>query len=289
MSGFIRHLVSNHINPTGNVLPRLKGTFETFSSFQQSVPGNFGEEHIETGIANDYNSLHQSNENSNTNLSSGTNKIISGNEKTNVESAINLSKEDQQTNNEPVSIYSNISNTQTHQQVGQENETNDLNFFTPQLNTNNFLSTPLINDALKKVSDESNQRSKETKSRNENFLEENREAHLLIPDTKNAAGNFNTIQQYPSNEQNNVEKPKQTPDYSNQQLNMAIVNAFRLMQNKNAAENNAAQEPTQVIKVNIGRIDVRAVIQQAPARQAVRPQPTMSLNDFLNKEKGSKL
>lgn len=287
MSGFISHLVSNHINPTGNVLPRLKGPFETFSSFQQSVPGNFGKEHIETGIANDYNSLSQLNENRNTNIHQETSKIITGNERTNIESAIN--KEDQQIVNEPVDFHSN---TQTHQQVGQENETNHLNPFTTQLNPsniNNSLSKPLINDALKKVSDESSQRGIVTKI-NENFSEENRETYLLIPDTKNAAGNFNTIQQYTPNEQNNVEKPisEQTPDYSNQQLNMAIVNAFRLMQIKDAAENNAAQEPTQVIKVNIGRIDVRAVTQQTPARQAVRPQSTMSLNDFLKKEKGSK-
>ena len=297
MNGFISRLVSNHTNPTRNVMPRLKGTFETFPSFQQTSPDSFGEEHIEGRISNQYNSLNQNKSpDANLHTAKTQKEIVPGKENSESNSIIDYSEENQQTV-KPVNIRPGISNVENPQQNWQEHETN-LKAVTTRLDLaaiNDDTGTSFINNDFKKnikvnESDELNQNEIPGKSTNENFTE-TIENYLLIPNMKNAAGNFNSQQYIPDDQQSDAENslPQQTPANRKQQLNMAIVNAFRLIQNENAAAKNTGEDSTQVIKVNIGRIDVRAVTQQTPpAREAVRPKHAMSLDDFLKKKNNSK-
>lgn len=55
---------------------------------------------------------------------------------------------------------------------------------------------------------------------------------------------------------------------------------------RSALYSNAASAPQPVIKVSIGRIDVRAVTQSAAAKQGSAAKPAMSLDDFLKKRSG---
>jgi hypothetical protein len=50
-------------------------------------------------------------------------------------------------------------------------------------------------------------------------------------------------------------------------------------------------QPDTVIKVSIGRIEVRAVMEPSPSGQKPRPQPKpyMSLNEYLNKRNPDKV
>lgn len=65
-----------------------------------------------------------------------------------------------------------------------------------------------------------------------------------------------------------------------QQLRKTMNNAWMAEQ--------AKAEPQPVIKVTIGRIDVRAVTQpQAAAKTSSQPKPAMSLEDFLKNKNGN--
>ncbi|MDB5285223.1 MAG: hypothetical protein JWR05_172 [Mucilaginibacter sp.] len=70
--------------------------------------------------------------------------------------------------------------------------------------------------------------------------------------------------------------------------NLVWVKAFKNMVSDQPQGNASITEPQSVIKVNIGRIDVRAVTQQAPPRETTTPRPGVSLSDFLKNKNGSK-
>lgn len=75
------------------------------------------------------------------------------------------------------------------------------------------------------------------------------------------------------------------------QQNLSWLQAFKMKHTGASSNAIVTGEPAaSVIKVNIGRIDVRAVTQQAPPREtaAARNKPGVSLSDFLNNKNGSK-
>jgi hypothetical protein len=70
--------------------------------------------------------------------------------------------------------------------------------------------------------------------------------------------------------------------------NLVWVKAFKNIVSDQPQGNASIIESQSVIKVNIGRIDVRAVTQQAPPRETTTPRPGVSLSDFLKNKNGSK-
>jgi len=70
--------------------------------------------------------------------------------------------------------------------------------------------------------------------------------------------------------------------------NLVWLRAFKNMVNDQPQGNTSVTDSESVIKVNIGRIDVRAVTQQAPPRETAATRPGISLSDFLKNKNGNK-
>ena len=253
MNGFFSHLVSKQTNPVANISPRLKGRFESFRGFQ---PSSFNE------VAEGKESLTPFEE-----------KVIRPDKAgiTNSHEA-HIAKQPDQAAENPHENDSAIDGALIAQPLILEISNDQINNTAgPAKDSAEPLSTTNAEFVATNIKSFNQQGENATQGDDVSFM-----PNETISDLKSGEDG-----QHSFSLQQNIQLTQQL------EMNMAVINAFKQLYKNETGDNNITTQPPSTIKVNIGRIDVRAVTQQTPSKEMPRPKAGMSLDDFLKKKNGS--
>lgn len=277
MNNFLNHIIQRHTNPANPVMPRLRGIFE-----QDNSGANFREDIFDKEKSPEESTrpadILQSDQQATPDLAvpvkaSAFNVVSQTTGLTSPQPNLNTELKGTNNNKDKPDLYEPGNGPQKKQ----ENEFS---------NAENNLARP---QDLNSFSDKTNEFRNHTVS-------PNTEAQ-----TPRAAGGKNTSK--PPTVQATPGSVVEKKDFQPAQESIKPSTAVIVNQNKPSTEvlswarnikdmiNSALaeQKPTSqaaVIKVNIGRIDVRASTQQTPFRSKAEHKPSMSLDDFLKKKNG---
>ncbi len=249
MNGFFSHIVHKQTNPSANILPRLRGRFESFSGFQQSSINEVAEEKESVRPQSKKATQQEANELTN----------IPGDSPLKKTNPVMQDQIEESLSNEaalhPQPI---LSNTHKEQIAGTD---------FPDKKDNGLLvpGVPILQPDEKQFAKH----------------QYNPDAHDDAPKLYNDAAESNSD----VDQQQLFTWPQNVQLNPRLEVNMSVVNAFKeLFKNENMDVHSTTQPS--IIKVNIGRIDVRAVTQQQASKEPSRPKAGMSLDDFLKKKNG---
>lgn len=251
MNGFFNHLVSKQTNPSANISPRLKGRFESFAGFQHS---SFNE------VAEDK------------------------------ESAKPLADKAVHADKTSIANIPEISLPKQPDQSADNQQENDATI------EGTLIAQPLLskinNNLINDIADAAKKNSDPLQTEENLALKANSfDTVVDKPDaTEKDSSTYKEINTEAKNreQQQDVFSLQQNIQLTPQlELNMAVINAFKQLYKNEVPENNLTTQPASTIKVNIGRIDVRAVTQQTSSKEISRPKAGMSLDDFLKKKNGT--
>lgn len=286
MNSFLARLLDRHLNPANNVLPQVRGRFEPDIPFSMSQPANYPLEK------------------SNVNFDSGKENFIDKNRLIKnpdwyLSQDISLKKEDKPVHL-PVKKPENKSEL-----IKSKDRKNEAGTF-----------KKMISEPIKKPNDDNNKERQNLISHKSEFeaKEERSSEYLPLPD-KNLPKGLNIIGEINGHEQP-VEskriKRKNTPELVVKPAQSDPGNSDSRKDSKVLGENSTRNQgalrspqwlsdwkagikketiiketqtqsgPT--IKVNIGRIEVRAMMQQVPSPSQPKEslKPKLSLDDYLN-------
>lgn len=281
MKGFIHNLVSNQINEKGKVLPRIKGRFESLSEHQH-ITGN--EINEENNPVNEHFADHSFSNNStqllnfqlNKNNNNVSEKHIDG-----YDPASSFKK------NNKTTTPSNIQHSENgFNEIDEEKEASRSHLLAERSEQLRSLTDHSLNS-----NDEDNsydgRNMLNSLSNGELNLLTNRNLHIENNDERNYGD------QLMHNDDNNINAKELLTSNSikfNEQLqaNTAFLNALAGQNNSNDNRSSSAKEAASVVKINIGRIDVRAVTSANTVRESSKPKQRITFDDFLNQKNGSK-
>ncbi|MEX6688173.1 hypothetical protein QTN47_11740 [Danxiaibacter flavus] len=251
MNGFFNHLISKQTNPAANISPRLKGRFESFSGFQQSSINEVAAEK-ESATPSANKSVYPD-KNDSANIQEGR-----------LPKQPDLFTDDLRENDATSEgsllakpLLSGINNDQINEAVA------DIK--SPGPFSRDVDVTQPVEKRLTTFVDKSDQTDQVLLRYNQTNIDDKKPEHQ--PDIFSLQQNIQLTPQL--------------------EINMAVINAFKQLYKNEPPDDNITAQPSPTIKVNIGRIDVRAVTQQTPSKEMQRPKAGMSLDDFLKKKNGS--
>jgi hypothetical protein len=272
MNGFISHIINRHLGTENNIMPRVPGRFESFNSFQQ----NAGEikplqsEEIET---NSYQQTDRGNlkplEKTGTNYGTNSSPF----------EALKVDKKDQEKSNfsmpdKAVDVFKEPSHFK-------ENVSGKIE--PPIIEENRIFNTTISNStvASSDTKENSNNISPKPKETSISQIERNNSPNIVSPFVVQNAERSYTQKKGDHNE--NPVLPIQS-SFVLQNIKDTSVHQHAIF------PESAEQKAQPIIKVSIGRIEVRAAVSSAPEKKNsnTAEKPTMSLDDYLKKRNGDK-
>ncbi len=306
MKGFIRQLVTNSLNSSGAIMPRQKATFENFSGMY-SGKGNLREQMnrgenkesdygidnansargpvstnpFQSSPANQKTAVNEKNGKVSDNEAEGERGAIAPslpfNDLTQLRPIAKASFEvklpDHPSNGQPDYSGNPVSNAIPPYPTSKAKERGSVALNSKANGQSNRMSAPLFSPNARSFEDQA-----DTKAENGNFEMRNLGTE--------GAENQKNLQAWLNN---NVEMEKAGLLDTTVNFNADFFNGMsQLYRNelKDHQENGKQHLPS--VKINIGRIDVRAVTPVTPTRETSRSKPGMSLDDFLKKKNEGK-
>ena len=300
MNGFLKNLLKRHISAADNVKPYIPGKFEpAFPSLTQLTNGLEMEPQLHDDIPGDGSKRSDLFNNSQTESSSGIHRIEKSRQPQH--SMVNQTS---RTEVEPVSFKKNLRDSerkkpQKKNMLNEQVDRHDTRMSDTLIPNVNRIKPDALSDSGQMALNDENTLVSPTLTRDFDRAKKNPDQQRQSVQPKS----ISAFKMSDSNSRNDELKPPTEPqlpakekfghtDVLSSKGNVLPewLNDFKNNQKQESKNKDSLPELKPVIKVNIGRIEVKAIMQPASVapKRLNNPKPMLSLEDYLKQRDGAK-